>query len=57
LIEVVVRRAYTGRVEVRVLTNAEGTKQNIEAALAWLRQQPVRPRDYVVVFVAGHGAR
>jgi uncharacterized caspase-like protein len=42
------------RVETRTLTDAQATRQNIEEALDWLAKQ-VKPDDYVMVFVSGHG--
>jgi uncharacterized caspase-like protein len=41
-------------VQTRTLTDAQATRQNIEEALDWLARQ-VRPDDYVMVFVSGHG--
>jgi uncharacterized caspase-like protein len=43
-----------GRVEMRTLTDAQATRQNIEEALDWLAKA-VKADDYVIVFVAGHG--
>ncbi|MCI0743228.1 MAG: caspase family protein [Gemmataceae bacterium] len=42
------------RVETRTLTDAQATRQNIEESLDWLAKQ-VKPNDYVIVFVSGHG--
>jgi len=41
-------------VQTRTLTDAEATRRNIEEALDWLAKQ-VKPNDYVIVFVSGHG--
>jgi hypothetical protein len=42
-----------GRVECKLLTDAQATRAGIEEALAWLRQN-ARPGDYVIVYLAGH---
>src|SRR5262245_762135 len=51
-------RAHEGklfaRVQTRTLTDAQATRRNIEEALDWLAKQ-VKPNDYVIVFVSGHG--
>ena len=43
------------RVLVRTLTDTTATRDNIEESLEWLAKQ-VKPEDYVMVFVSGHGS-
>lgn len=40
--------------EIRVLTNEQGTRKNVLAGLAWLRDS-VGPDDVGILFLAGHG--
>ena len=44
-----------GRVQARLLTNAEATLGNIKRGIAWLEQQATQ-KDMVLIFVSSHGA-
>jgi WD40 repeat protein len=44
------------KVQSKVLTDKEATREGIEAELKWLRAN-VQPHDVTVVFYAGHGER
>ena len=44
------------KVEAKVVTDAQGTKKEIESALKWLKKRP-GPGDTAVMLFSGHGVR